>query len=473
MTTTVGPDDEAGMAMITAILVSVVVLFLGFVATGLSDHSFSSTRVDQKRVTTFHAAEGGIDHALQLLQTSALAALPCATPLARSLGGGAYAPDYLVTFTYYAAYPISGSAMACPLSAEPAAAVVRSTGGSSDPLGTDRAVEAVVRLSVPTGLGAFPRTVFSDLTVDYDGPVHLTGDATRDADLYTNGSINCDFGGQVIGNLVAQGSAALSNGCSVTRSVFANGAVTAANNVHVAGDVTSSTGSVTVSGSSTVSGNVQAGLAITVDGTSSAPNQNAFKVTAAPTAAAFPNPTYDAAAWTAAGYSLVSPPTCAAATTALAGASSWSNPTVVRVTGCRLDVAAGSTIELNRNVAIVSDGGFDLGAAATVKTTPSAPAGTRLLLFVPHGSSCSGTAGRIVMHASVTFAQPLQVFAYTPCLLQAQGTLQGQLYGGTVRFTGPFAIQHASVGALPGYVPTSLTVARAVAVASAPREVTP
>ena len=53
--------DDAGMAMITAILVCTVVLFLSITAVGLSDHSFSSQRVDRKRVQTFHDAQPRAD----------------------------------------------------------------------------------------------------------------------------------------------------------------------------------------------------------------------------------------------------------------------------------------------------------------------------------------------------------------------------------------------------------------------------
>lgn len=468
--------DEAGMAMITAILVSMVVLFLGVVATGLSDHSFSSTRVDQKRVTTFHAAEAGIDHALQVLQTTPLASLPCASPLARSLGGGAYAPDYLVTFTYFTTYPVSGAAMACPLASEAAAVVLRSSGGSSDPLGPDRAVEAVVHLSVPTD-GAFDRTVFSDRTVEYEGAADLIGDGTRAADLYTNGSINCDFGGLVFGNLVAQGDAALSRGCGLTGSIHAKGTVTAATNVHVGGDMTSSTSSVAITASSSVFGNTRAATTVSVDASSTVLGlRNDASPSPAPAAAAFPNPTYTAANWTTAGYTLVSPATCADAVTALTtSAPTWTNPTVVHVTGCRVEIPAGTTIELEDHVVLVADGGIQIGGSTRFKTSPTAPPGTRLSLFVPFGSACSGN-GRIVMTSAVTFEPPLEVFAYTPCLLQvhtAGTTMYGQLYGGRVRFGGPTRIRHAGVGSIPGYLPPAVAVTREVTVASPPREVTP
>jgi hypothetical protein len=456
------PADEEGMAMITAILVSMVVLFLGYVATGLSDHSFSATRVDHKRITTFHAAESGIDEALQVLQTTARASLPCASPLARSLGGGAYAPDYLVTFTYYAAYPVAGSPMSCPLAAEPAAAVVRSVGGSSDPIGPDRVLEATVRLVVPSGLGAFPRTVFSDGAIEYDGTVDLAGDGTRVADIYTNGAFNCDRAQTLDGNVIAQSTATLSNACSMMGSLAANGAVSATGNVFIGGDVTSSTGGITLSSGTTVSGDTQSVTAPSVDGTSSIGGTPSVGSSPAPPATTFPTVNYAAADWSTAGFTVRTPASCAAALSDLTTlASGWTTPTVMRVVGCRLDIPATPSITLKSDVAIVSDRGFDLAAGASFTT--STASGSRLLLIVPAGSSCSSSLGRVVMGSGVTFNVPLSVFAYTPCLIEAQNslTMYGQLYGGSVRFLG-LRLAHRDVGTVPGYVVGTLNVAREV-----------
>src|SRR4051812_40688013 len=108
------------MAMLTAVMVCLIVMFLSFTAVALSDQSLSAQRVDRKRVSTFHAAEGGIDQAVEALQTtSSLAALPCAAPLAGSLGSGAGAADYSVQFRYFDS---GGAALSCPLTVQPATA---------------------------------------------------------------------------------------------------------------------------------------------------------------------------------------------------------------------------------------------------------------------------------------------------------------------------------------------------------------
>ena len=444
--------------MITAILVSLVVLFLGFIATGLSDHSFSSTRVDRKRVATFHAAEAGIEESLELLQTTALASLPCASPVAGPVDAGTGASDYVVTFTYYATSPPSGAPLACPLSAEPASVVLAVNGDSTDPLGRRRRLEATVDFFVPTGVGAFDRTVFSDLTIEYDGPVQLHGSPTGPAIVATNAGIACDQVQALQGSLHAQTTIALSAGCDVGGDVRAGTAITASGAV-VGGSVVSSTSTVGLSNGTTVLGDVTAAGAITNDGTATVQGSSSSgggPIPLPPTIA-FPAVTDVAGAWTSAGYTPRNPPSCAAAVSDLVTAAPlWATPHVMRVSGCKL-TTTNETITLKNDVAILADGGFEFGSGTRFTGVP----GARLSLIVPSGSSCAGTSGRITMGAGMRFDAPLEVFAYTPCLLHAQnaGLMLGQLYGGQVRF-GAFHLAYRPVDQIPGYTPTTLSVDR-------------
>jgi hypothetical protein len=410
-----------------------------------------------------HAAEAGIDAALEVLQSEPRASLPCGTPLARSLGGGTTASDFLVTFTYYAAYPIAGAPMTCPLASEPAAVVLRSDGDSSDPIFGRRSLEVTARLTVPTGLGAFDRAVLSDTAIEYDGPVFVAGNGGDDAIIQTNAAFNCDQPQQLAGSVYAQGTATLSSSCSANRDVWAAGAVSMSGAAMVGHDLTSAAGAVTVGGTATVHGDARAGTTVTVDPTASVlglqlPNSPSN----APPTRAFPNLPYDAGAWASSGYTPKNYSNCATALSELTTqAHTWASATIVRITGCRLDTTSATSIGVNGNLAIVAEQGFNLAAASSFTAVSANP---RLHLIVPHGSSCVGTAGRIEMGAGMTFAPALQVFAYTPCLLQAtnSGTLHGQLYGGAVRF-GTFHMAYRPVDAVPGYTPVTLSVARRVA----------
>jgi hypothetical protein len=461
--TTSARADESGMAMITAILVSVVVLFLGMTASGLSDHTFSATRVDLKRVTTIHAADAGIDHAIAVLQTTPFATLPCAAPLARSLGGGAYAPDYSVTFTYYATYPVSGSAMACPLTANPAAVVLTSVGDSSDPIGSRREVEMTARLDVPTGVGAFDKAVFSDATIEFDNDVAISG---PDPIVYTNGAYNCDNMQRLTGSVYAQTTAVLDHYCTIDGDLWAKDAVTANDNSSVGRDLISGTSSVTLSNASAVARAAYAATTITTDASSTAPSLRPNSPLLAPPTNVFPQVTYTAAtaaAWATAGYTIKNYPNqCATALSDLtSAAAAWTAPTILRITGCRLDPPAGTLITIKENVAIVSDQGFNFGANTMVASNNGKK---QLFLIVPYGSTCSATLGRITMGASMVMPAPLQTFFYTPCVLSAQSgsAVPGQLYGGTVRFAGTFKLALKFVGSVPGYTASSLNVDREV-----------
>jgi len=62
--------DESGIAMVTALLVTMVVLLLGVVVVALSAHNVSQSAFDRKRVQSIGAAEAGLDSYLSALQTS-------------------------------------------------------------------------------------------------------------------------------------------------------------------------------------------------------------------------------------------------------------------------------------------------------------------------------------------------------------------------------------------------------------------
>jgi hypothetical protein len=232
-------------------------------------------------------------------------------------------------------------------------------------------------------------------------------------------------------------------------------------------NLTSGAGAVAVTGTATVFGDARAATTVTKDATASVlglsmPNSPR----GAPPSRAFPSLTYNAGVWNTAGYFVGATYTnCATALSDLTAlAPTWTTPTVVHITGCRLDTTAATTIGVNANLAIVSDQGFTLAPTSTFTALTST---SRLHLIVPQGSSCAGTLGRIEMGANMTFAPPLQVFAYTPCLLSAatSGTMHGQLYGGSVRF-GAFRMAYQPVDTVPGYTPPTFSVARRVSLIS-------
>lgn len=461
--------DETGMAMLTAIMVTVVVLFLGMTSVALSDHSFNAQRVDRKRVQTFHAAEAGIDHALQVLQTTPLASLQCASPLVAALGTGPYTADYTVSFTYYATYPATGSPMTCPLSAEPETVLLRSHGDSSDPLGTRRQVELTAKLDIPLDAPAFNRSVFSDESITVNNNVTVAGYDGNDAVMYTNGNYICENSQVLAGHLYAQGTANLSNSCAVNGDLWATGAVTLANTTSVGRDVISGTASVTMSGNADVRRNARAATTVT---TNNASTVHGLKIPNSPAGAApsatFPQLPYSAAAWTAAGYTIRNYTNCTTARSDIQSlAPTWTGRTVVRITGCRLDLSNNTTIRIANDLAVISDWGVTFANRTVWQSADGAA--KQLHLIVPWGSTCDAATGRgnIELHNNGDIQVPIETFIYTPCTVKVanSGVLQGQIYGDSVQFTNLTTLAYRPVNGVPGYSSASSTaMARQVSV---------
>jgi cytoskeletal protein CcmA (bactofilin family) len=468
MTVLHSEDRESGMAMITAVIVCMIVMFLGLTAVALTDHTLGTQRVDRKRITTFHAAEAGLDHALEVLQTTAIGSLPCSVPLASSVGSGPDAADYSVTFQYYNG---SGSALACPLASPPATVLLTSVGDSSDPVGRRREVQLTAKLDPPANTTGLDKVIFSDGSVNFSNNVQIDGFVGNDAVVYTNHDYTCANSQQLVGAVYAQGFASLSNSCGVQGDVWANNAVTLAGSATVGRDVTSSTSSITMSNQALVRRNARAGTTITTNGSSTIQGLRIpTSPTVTPPTSAFPQVPYDETAWLAAGYTVRPYTNCALAESELKTLSAtWTSPTVVRVTGCLLTISNSSTITVANHLAIVSDYGITFNNLTNWVAGGTALATTavrEIHLIVPYGSSCSGQ-GNISLGNNFTMPSPMRTFLYTPCVanLANNGRMLGQFYGGTVNYTNSTWIAYRPVSGVPGYAPVlSTTYVRQVSV---------
>ena len=443
--------DEGGIAMISAILVSSVALTLALIATEISSYTLSGARSDRTRVLTFHAAEAGVDHALQLVQTRASSSLPCAAPLAGTLSSSPGTGSYSVSFKYYPSYPPSGSPMACPLTASPNAVVISSLGNNSDAIGRPRRVEVAAQLT--PGFGGFSKAIFSDRSIDSDNSLTVTGDGAYNADIYTNGDYRCDNSQQTNGNVYAQGLITLANSCNVQVDVWAKDAVRLENSITVGRDALSSESSITLLNSATIGRNVIAGTTISVGNSASIGGtliEN--NVQPPPPAETFPLIPYDQASWVAAGFTVKSYTDCEVARNdLLTKAQTWTTKTVVRVTGCALAFAKSDTVNVKNDLAIIVDGGMTAANSATFSSVDGV--GHKLYIIVPAGSTCTGTSpADITLKNSTTFATPLETFLYTPCLVEVgnSGTMLGQIYGGEVQIRNSVTLAFRAVGDVPG-----------------------
>src|SRR5919108_170230 len=194
-------SDERGVAMVTALLATLVVASLGLVVLQLSAHNASTSALDRKRVQAVDAAEAGIDAYFPL------------TP-------GAH---YHVTVELYSTWPPTGSPLACPPSVDPAAAKVTSVGTAVSPgssVAVSRTMQSEVRL-VPQ----YPQTafgVFSDTGLNFQNKLTMNGNVGNDANAYTNGNFTMANNTVIAGSVYAQGTASVTNGV-VKGDIWSNG----------------------------------------------------------------------------------------------------------------------------------------------------------------------------------------------------------------------------------------------------------
>jgi hypothetical protein len=452
------------MAMITAILISFVVLTLAATAVGVSDHVLTGVGQDRKRVYALHAAEAGIDRGLLVLASTPHGSLPCASPMTGTLQTDPGSASYSVEFTYYASFPPSGTPLSCPLAFAPAGVVLTSTGDTSDLPAGRRRLELAARIT-PSAGGGYTKAVFSDDSINFDNSLVLSGNVGNDAVLYTNGDYNCDNSQALYGYVLAQGAALLSNSCHVNVDVWANLDVTLENNINVGRDVMSSTSSVTLRNAVDVGRNVVAGTTVTLGNNPDIGGQVVENnVQPAPPYEELPELAYTPSAWAAAGYTINDyGSNCASAVTALdTQAQNWTSPTVVRVTNCLLNFANLIAVDMRNNIAIVNEGGgFDFGNNITFRRATNGVAAPKLYLIAPFGSSCSdATPSTITLRNNIAFESPVSTFLYTPCLasLANSGQMLGQVYAGSVLIRNNVNIAYRPMGVIPGTDPVSTTV---------------
>jgi hypothetical protein len=443
--------DEHGIAMITAILVSGVILTLSITAASLSIHNSNSSGNDRQRTQVIAAAEAGLDAVMSSLSTTPTASLPCNV---QGLLSSSPTQQYSVAVTYYDA---SNALAACsdPANTNPPTRAVLTSSGSSQPSGVAPAAKRTVQSEVvlhPVGGSFGAATIFSDQTPISSNAVQVNGDGTGDnANVYSNGSWACQNSMVVHGTLMAQANITMANSCQVTRDVWANGSVTMTGASLAGHNVTSSTSSISVSNTGHVLNNATAGTTITtsgagaIDGTKT---QN--KVSPAPTVQTLPTVTFDASVWTAAGWTVLNQ-TCAQ----VAAVQTVTTKTVYRISpSCALTWSNASTISISADTAIVSDGSI---AMANATTWNSGDGNKHLLMFIqPTASTCPATS--FTTTNSTSFSSKLQVFVYTPCTATFRNStaIGGQVYAGTVDIENAFSFNFSAAtvpgaGAVTGY----------------------
>jgi hypothetical protein len=434
--------DERGVAMVTALLTSMVVLSLGIVVVGISQHSESVSSYDRNRTQAVDAAEAGVDSTLQSLQTTATASLPCTVNATLPTSPAA---KFYVEISYYQTYPPSGSAMTCPLSGDvdPAGALVKSTGTAvvtTAPLGVSRTMETEVRLN-PI-YGAFGTAIFSDTGLNLQNNLNVTGNNGNDGNVYTNGNWICDNNTLIKGSVYAQGTVEMSQGCTVAQDVWANGAVTVFNSATIQHDLTSSTSSIAMSNNTKVLHNATSGTTCAGCLSRVTATVTINHVSPAPPHLDFPTINYVAAAWQSAGYTLNNQTVC---TTALPLISAgFSAKTVVRISpACALSWGNNSVINVKNDLAIITDGSIETINQTNWVSTDGQVHDLHFIVPASAATTCPGTTHDISFSNNTSFDSKLHIFVYTPCHVTYNNNnngLGGQIFGGTVDITNLYSL---------------------------------
>lgn len=455
-------SDERGVAMVTALLVSLVVLALSLTVVTLSIHNSGTSSFDRKRIQAVGAAEAGIDAWFSGL-TKATGSQTCSSTAWDGTLPTTPGSSYDVTVTLYSTWPPApGTEIACtdPLPAVPLGALVSSKGTAvitGVPTAVSRTMQSEVKIT-PL-YGGFNKAIFSNTVLNVQNKLTLNGYQANDGDIYTNGNLTLRNNTTIAGSAYSQGFVDIAQGI-VKADAWGNSYVLLSNGIEVFGNATSSTSYVNLSSNSIVDGNAKAGTTITggtIKGTKT-PNSPSGP----PPQTALPQLSFDQQAWedpdgdpatTEDDYTVVSYADCTLAKTFIS--TILTGNYVVRISpACALSWGNNSVVNIHGNLAIVTD-----GSISTVnQTTWNAVGGKWTVFFIrPYqtGLNCTKPSPYdISISNNSNFSTALTLFAYSPCNIDFgnnnAGGVNGQIIGGTVTITNQMTMNYVPV-LVPGF----------------------
>jgi hypothetical protein len=475
--------DEEGVAMITAILVSVIVISLSAVAIQLALHNVGTSAYDRKRVQAVAAAEAGIDATMEQLQTAQAQSngtlnLPCSyvpgsalafqsTPVSLQMAPGA---QYQVAVGYV---DPNGTGLSCTSvqsgAVTPTSAYITSTGvatATSSSIAVSRTLYTQVTLIPNTG---FTQALFSNGGFPSQNQFTITGYNSNNGNIYTNGDFVCNNNSTIYGSVYAQGGATIASSCTMAQDLWTGNDISMSNSAEVKGNLTSATGGLTMLNTAKVDVNVKVKGTCTNNGSACVAPSSYIGGTLA-TGSASPAPPhypFPALEWATGGptdfkpgyqslgytfYDATSTPalTCAnARATIMAGFTPpvGSAGAVADLSSvlCPVAFSNNDVINVNTNTTIVVNGSFvtnnkvtingTAGACPQNATLPVNPIlnGNCILAVVVPSSSVPGftrttpcpspfdTSGAYdIALSNQTIFKNVEVFFYTPCNVNAQ-----------------------------------------------------
>lgn len=467
---TQGPERDSGIAMVVAIAVIMLVtavvatlMVLAFRETGLSGH-------ERQRAVAIASAEGQVDSLVSRIDHASVSTLTAGTlcgtipAFDTKVGRDTLSIASLVTFYRLDATTNATVPMTCAEVAggtyEATMAAVQATSTSAPLPNKPAAVrnfETIINLNLDVSLD---QAIFGNtgVTITNNNTVINGANGANNGDVYSNGYVNCR--GYIYGSVYAQTTVTMENDCDwIAGNVAAVGNVTAnANSMTMVGDITSSSGNISLNqlgaqankvfngrawAGGTVSGNACPGLKC-----------NSNQSVAPPPTAAFPQVT--AANWTTSvgagglGFTQISFPTCVADFNNPTSLGYWlknNGPTLTQKTlvrmpdNCTVDFTNvnGQVMYLNQDVAIFARGtGAANGTAFNITGRPhfiGTAGDIKNLYFIQDYATPQCSKIGIDVNNHITAEENVRLLMYTPNkFYSASGNSEivGQIFSGCV-----------------------------------------
>jgi len=463
--TRIRPADEHGVAMVTALLVTFVVLLLSVSVISTSIHNTESSAYDRRRLLAVDAAESGVDWYYHHLSVTGTGDADFACTKTGTVDSGPNTAEWTASIELRDA---NETLLTCPppFGVNPASALITSEGRS--PTGTLlRTMQSYVRMR-PIFEGT-EAAILATSSTSVTNKVTIMNNEGGDADMFVSCpsapcSLSMSNNQTVSGSLFVMGSVSLSNSVVVQGDVWASGDVTLSSGATVVGDVISSTGSISVSNPASVGGDATAGT--TVSGQSYiAGTILENTVSPDPPSIQLPQITFSAseqAAWQSQQYEIVTFGDCTTARTWIEafGAVSLNvfgtKNYVARITAvCNLTFSNNVTINLPGSLAIITEGSISM--ANQINWT--AIDNDRTLYLASRyrtGLTCSSGSYDVSTTNNTNFLNAfetprLDVLMYSPCsvILRNQNAFSGQVAATTVNVSNQTTINYVPI-AIPG-----------------------
>lgn len=437
--------DERGFALVAALLVMMVVTTLGFTIMQLAIQLGDQTARDRKTVVSAQAAQSGVAYYVSGLPTRTGAAI-CDPQT------GQATPSSRYSFTIVA-YDAADVPLACTDDDDVPAYVVIDSRGSTGSVARQVTRRIQTKVLLDPLYGGFDSAIFSNEDLTLFNSISVYENIANDAGIYTNGNFVSNNNVLLQGPVIAQGSATLSNSGSFAGGVWANGAISAINNVSMAQYATSSTSSISMFNAASLQGDARAGTTISAGVSAITGTRTQESPQGPPPPIDMPQLVWDAtiqAAWESEGYSIHTYADCALAKAFIESGPTGSN--LVRIVStCSLAWENNSDISVMGNLAVITNGPISTSNNTTF-TAIGGDWNMFMIVAYPSVGVPSCTTGSISFD-NLTTLEGLTTFVYTPCSLTFGNNntngWQGQLLGGTVNLTNAMSMTFRPV-TVPG-----------------------